>query len=173
MMALAGYPLGLDFLSLDKDARTPAAQVAPALSGGFTDPALLDELARRSEVVTFDWDNTIRRISRMWVNGNAWQFLYDADEFLVEVRPPAGPSWRYAYWMTGTQGTVDRWGTWWGAVAGTASCTLSCPSNITTGTGAGAGSCGRVVTYAQPQATGTCGTVTCVPASGSVSGTSA
>jgi 5-(carboxyamino)imidazole ribonucleotide synthase len=57
MMALAGYPLGLDFLSLDKDARTPAAQVAPALSGAFTDPALLDELARRSEVVTFDWEN--------------------------------------------------------------------------------------------------------------------
>ena len=49
MMALAGYPLGLDFLVLDRDDRTPAAQVAPALSGAFTDPALLDELARRSE----------------------------------------------------------------------------------------------------------------------------
>jgi 5-(carboxyamino)imidazole ribonucleotide synthase len=57
MMALAGYPLGLDFLSLDRDPRTPAAQVAPALSGEFTDPALLDELARRCEVVTFDWEN--------------------------------------------------------------------------------------------------------------------
>ncbi len=57
MMTLAGYPLGLDFLSLDRDAGTPAAQVAPALSGEFTDPALLDELARRSEVVTFDWEN--------------------------------------------------------------------------------------------------------------------
>lgn len=57
MMALAGYPLGLDFLSLDRDARTPAAQVAPSLSGEFTDPALLDELARRCEVVTFDWEN--------------------------------------------------------------------------------------------------------------------
>ena len=57
MMALAGYPLGLDFLVLDKDGRTPAAQVSPALCGEFTDPALLDELARRSEVVTFDWEN--------------------------------------------------------------------------------------------------------------------
>ena len=57
MMALAGYPLGLDFLVLDRDAHTPAAQVAPSLSGAFTDPALLDELARRSEVVTFDWEN--------------------------------------------------------------------------------------------------------------------
>jgi 5-(carboxyamino)imidazole ribonucleotide synthase len=57
MMALAGYPLGLDFLSLDAGAGTPAAQVAPALCGSFTDPQLLDELARRCEVVTFDWEN--------------------------------------------------------------------------------------------------------------------
>ncbi len=57
MMALAGYPLGLDFLFLDAQAGTPSAQVAPSLVGGFTDPALLDELARRSEVVTFDWEN--------------------------------------------------------------------------------------------------------------------
>jgi 5-(carboxyamino)imidazole ribonucleotide synthase len=57
MMALAGYPLGLDFLVLDRDGGTPAAQVAPSLYGEFTDPALLDELARRSEVVTFDWEN--------------------------------------------------------------------------------------------------------------------
>ncbi|MFM1886624.1 MAG: hypothetical protein RL026_1781 [Pseudomonadota bacterium] len=57
MMALAGYPLGLDFLFLDAQDGTPAAQVAPSLVGGFTDPALLDQLARRSEVVTFDWEN--------------------------------------------------------------------------------------------------------------------
>ena len=57
MMALAGYPLGLDFLFLDKDPGTPAAQLAPQLTGAFTDPLLLDELARRSEVVTFDWEN--------------------------------------------------------------------------------------------------------------------
>jgi 5-(carboxyamino)imidazole ribonucleotide synthase len=57
MMALAGYPLGLDFLVLDRDANTPAAQVAPSLAGAFTDAGLLDELARRSEVVTFDWEN--------------------------------------------------------------------------------------------------------------------
>lgn len=57
MMALAGYPLGLDFLFLDKDPGTPAAQLAPQLTGAFTDPALLDELARRCEVVTVDWEN--------------------------------------------------------------------------------------------------------------------
>ncbi len=57
MLALAGYPLGLDFLFLDKDPGTPGGQLAPQLSGAFTDPALLDELARRCEVVTFDWEN--------------------------------------------------------------------------------------------------------------------
>jgi 5-(carboxyamino)imidazole ribonucleotide synthase len=66
MMALAGYPLGLDFLVLDRDERTPAAQVAPALSGAFTNPALLDELARRCEVVTFDWENVpLEALDRM------------------------------------------------------------------------------------------------------------
>ncbi|MDR2215674.1 MAG: 5-(carboxyamino)imidazole ribonucleotide synthase [Nevskiaceae bacterium] len=57
MMALAGYPLGLDFLFLDREAGTPAHQVAPSLLGSFTDPALLDELAARCDVVTVDWEN--------------------------------------------------------------------------------------------------------------------
>ena len=57
MMALAGYPLGLDFLFLDREPGTPSSQVAPSLFGSFTDPALLDEIASRSEVVTFDWEN--------------------------------------------------------------------------------------------------------------------
>ena len=47
MMALAGYPLGLDFLFLDREAGTPAHQVAPSLFGSFTDPALL-AAARRT-----------------------------------------------------------------------------------------------------------------------------
>ncbi|HXS31197.1 MAG TPA: hypothetical protein VN755_10220, partial [Steroidobacteraceae bacterium] len=57
MLALAGYPLGLDFLFLDGGPGTPAHQVAPSLFGKFTDAALLDDLARRCEVVTFDWEN--------------------------------------------------------------------------------------------------------------------
>ena len=66
MLALAGYPLGLDFLFLDKEAGTPAAQLAPQLTGSFTDPALLAELARRCEVVTFDWENvSVDALSRI------------------------------------------------------------------------------------------------------------
>jgi 5-(carboxyamino)imidazole ribonucleotide synthase len=57
MLALAGYPLGLDFLFLDPAAGAPAGQVAPQLTGAFTDQARLEELARRCEVLTFDWEN--------------------------------------------------------------------------------------------------------------------
>ncbi|MET0280996.1 MAG: 5-(carboxyamino)imidazole ribonucleotide synthase [Steroidobacteraceae bacterium] len=57
MLALAGYPLGMDFLFLDREPGTPAHQVAPSLLGSFTDAALLGELAGRSQVVTFDWEN--------------------------------------------------------------------------------------------------------------------
>lgn len=57
MLALAGYPLGLDFLFLDRSASTPGGQVAPILCGEFTDRRLLRKLAVRSQVVTFDWEN--------------------------------------------------------------------------------------------------------------------
>jgi 5-(carboxyamino)imidazole ribonucleotide synthase len=57
MMALAGYPLGFDFLFLDKDAGTPGGQVAPLLAGSLDDRGLLGQLTQRCEVVTFDWEN--------------------------------------------------------------------------------------------------------------------
>jgi 5-(carboxyamino)imidazole ribonucleotide synthase len=57
MMALAGYPLGFDFLFIDKDATTPGGQVAPLLPGALDDRGLLGELSRRCTVVTFDWEN--------------------------------------------------------------------------------------------------------------------
>ena len=57
MLALAGYPLGLDFLFLDPAAAPPAAQLAPVLQNTFTDAAALATLAARCEVVTIDWEN--------------------------------------------------------------------------------------------------------------------
>jgi 5-(carboxyamino)imidazole ribonucleotide synthase len=57
MLALAGYPLGLDFLFLDPATHAPAGQVAPVLTGEFTEKRLLAELSQRSEVLTFDWEN--------------------------------------------------------------------------------------------------------------------
>ena len=57
MLALAGYPLGLKPLFLDRAADTPGAQVAPTLIGELEDEARLAELAARSDVLTFDWEN--------------------------------------------------------------------------------------------------------------------
>jgi len=57
MLALSGYPLGLEFLFLDPAREAPAGDLAPVLHGAFTDRRLLARLARRCEVITFDWEN--------------------------------------------------------------------------------------------------------------------
>jgi 5-(carboxyamino)imidazole ribonucleotide synthase len=57
MLALAGYPLGLDFLFLDPAKAPPAAQLAPVLKSAFSDDDALGALAGRCEVVTIDWEN--------------------------------------------------------------------------------------------------------------------
>jgi 5-(carboxyamino)imidazole ribonucleotide synthase len=75
MLALAGYPLGLRCLFLDRGADTPGAQVAPTLIGDLEDPKLLAELAAGSDVVTFDWEN---------ISGRALEPL----ESVAEIRPP-------------------------------------------------------------------------------------
>jgi 5-(carboxyamino)imidazole ribonucleotide synthase len=75
MLALAGYPLGIHSLFLDRSDDAPGAQVAPIIVGELEDPRKLEELARRSDVVTFDWEN---------ISGQALAPLRD----LTEVRPP-------------------------------------------------------------------------------------
>ena len=57
MLALAGYPLGLHFIVLDPAKDACAGQVATQLHGEYDDPDALDELARRCDVVTFDFEN--------------------------------------------------------------------------------------------------------------------
>jgi 5-(carboxyamino)imidazole ribonucleotide synthase len=57
MLALAGYPLGIRCLFLDRSAGTPGGQVAPIIVADLDDAASLLELAERSEVLTFDWEN--------------------------------------------------------------------------------------------------------------------
>jgi 5-(carboxyamino)imidazole ribonucleotide synthase len=57
MMALAGYPLGFEFLFLDKDRNTPGGLVAPLLAGALDDRDLLGQLSRQCDVLTFDWEN--------------------------------------------------------------------------------------------------------------------
>ena len=57
MLALAGYPLGVHSLFLDRAADTPGGQIAPIIVGDLEDPQKLNELGKRSDVVTFDWEN--------------------------------------------------------------------------------------------------------------------
>jgi hypothetical protein len=55
-----------------------------------------------------------------------------------------------------------------GSCTGGGGCTLTCPANITTGANTmQSGMFGATVTYPAPTVSGTCGTVTCTPASGS------
>ncbi|MEA3196717.1 MAG: 5-(carboxyamino)imidazole ribonucleotide synthase, partial [Gammaproteobacteria bacterium] len=52
MLALAGYPLGIHCVFLDRSASSPAAQVAPILTGDLEDAAQLSALASCSDVLT-------------------------------------------------------------------------------------------------------------------------
>ncbi len=53
-----------------------------------------------------------------------------------------------------------------GDICANVACTLTCPANITQSNDPN--QCGAVVTYPAPTTTGTCGTVTCAPASGTL-----
>ena len=75
MLALAAYPLGIQSLFLDRAVDTPGGQVAPIIVGDLEDPQKLEELARRSDVVTFDWEN---------ISGSALAPLAT----ITAVRPP-------------------------------------------------------------------------------------
>jgi 5-(carboxyamino)imidazole ribonucleotide synthase len=57
MLALAGYPLALQFRFLDASADSPGGQVAPIVTGAFDDPASLERLAREVDLVTYEFEN--------------------------------------------------------------------------------------------------------------------
>ncbi len=57
MIALAGYPLGVRSTVLDPAADPCAAQVCPHIRGEFDDFQALYELAKASDVVTFEFEN--------------------------------------------------------------------------------------------------------------------
>jgi 5-(carboxyamino)imidazole ribonucleotide synthase len=67
MLALAGRSLGLDFAVLDPAADACAGAVARLIVGRYDDPACLDELAERSDVVTYEFENvpseSVRRLA--------------------------------------------------------------------------------------------------------------
>lgn len=57
MLALAGYPLGLRFVILDPAPGACAGQVAELLQGDYDDREKLHQLAERSDLITFDFEN--------------------------------------------------------------------------------------------------------------------
>lgn len=57
MLALAGYPLGLNFKALDPAPDACAGSVAGLIQGDYHDAARLTELAAWADVVTFDFEN--------------------------------------------------------------------------------------------------------------------
>ena len=75
MMALAAYPLGERVVLLDPSPSACGGHVAPLVVGRWDDAEPLSELARRSEVVTFEFEN---------VPDDAARYLADR----VRVAPP-------------------------------------------------------------------------------------
>lgn len=57
MLALAAAPLGVRCLVMDASADACAGQVAPLLTGDFTDPEALQAFASQVDVATFDFEN--------------------------------------------------------------------------------------------------------------------
>jgi 5-(carboxyamino)imidazole ribonucleotide synthase len=57
MLALAGYPLGIDCTLLDQSPDSPGAQVAAFVQGALDDPAALATLAAAVDVVTLEIEN--------------------------------------------------------------------------------------------------------------------
>ncbi|TCV89584.1 5-(carboxyamino)imidazole ribonucleotide synthase [Sulfurirhabdus autotrophica] len=57
MLALAGYPLDFEFLILDPVPDASAAPLGAHLCGNYNDRALLADLAKRADVVTYEFEN--------------------------------------------------------------------------------------------------------------------
>ncbi len=57
MLALAGYPLGLKFVFMDKSTDAPGAQVGRIILGEFGDAHKLSELATSVDILTYDVEN--------------------------------------------------------------------------------------------------------------------
>jgi 5-(carboxyamino)imidazole ribonucleotide synthase len=57
MLVQAGERLGIACVTLDPAADSPAAQVGPAITGGYDDPTALAQLVDHADVITYEFEN--------------------------------------------------------------------------------------------------------------------
>ncbi len=63
MIALAGYPLGVRFIFLDPSIGACATTLGTHLHGDYHDETLLAELAKRADVVTYEFENVPAKVA--------------------------------------------------------------------------------------------------------------
>ena len=67
MIALSGYPLGVEFIILDPSIDAGATGLGKHLHGQYDDQALLTELAEEADIVTYEFENvpagSLRKLS--------------------------------------------------------------------------------------------------------------
>lgn len=68
MIALAGYPLGLQFIILDPSAEAGAVHLGEHLHGAYDDPALLEILAKKADVITYEFENVPADVANYLAN---------------------------------------------------------------------------------------------------------
>lgn len=64
MLALAGYPLGLDFIILDPSADAGATGLGEHLHGAYDDEKLLAKLAEKADIVTYEFENVPAEVAK-------------------------------------------------------------------------------------------------------------
>ncbi|MBT3334820.1 MAG: 5-(carboxyamino)imidazole ribonucleotide synthase [Methylococcales bacterium] len=65
MLALAGYPLGLDFAIIDPSNDAGAIGLANHLHGAYDDESLLHELAQQTDIVTYEFENVPASVAQL------------------------------------------------------------------------------------------------------------
>lgn len=64
MIALAGFPLGLEFVFMDPATDACASKLGEHLLGDYNDPELLAILAERADVVTYEFENVPAEVAK-------------------------------------------------------------------------------------------------------------
>ena len=68
MIALAGYPLGVEFIFLDPAKDACANRLGTHLHGDYDDPVLLAQLAEKSDIVTYEFENVPSDVAHFLAN---------------------------------------------------------------------------------------------------------